>query len=72
MSRNVIRVKKKAHASLDFLKKCDVKQVFILERPYDKVTVCRSKKRYHWSKTSMICFYHQIPRLSADTYMDDP
>ena len=49
----------------------------------DKVTVCRSKKRYHWSKTSMICFYHQIPRLSADTwarppppgvswYMDDP
>ena len=25
---------KKAHASMDFLKKCDEKQVFILERPY--------------------------------------
>ena len=38
----------------------------------DKVTVCRSKKRYHWSKTSMICFYHQIPRLSADTWARPP
>ena len=38
----------------------------------DKVTICRSKKRYHWSKTSMICFYHQIPRLSADTWTRPP
>ena len=29
--------KKKAHASLDFLKKCDEKQVFILERPYHTI-----------------------------------
>ena len=28
--------KKKAHASLDFLKKCNEKQVFILERPYSR------------------------------------
>ena len=31
------------------------------------MTVCRSKKRYHWSKTCIICFSHHIPRLSADT-----
>ena len=35
----------------------------------DKVTVCMmSKNKYHWSKTSIICFYHQSPRLSADTW----
>ena len=31
------------------------------------MTVCGSKKRYHWSKTCIICFSHHIPRLSADT-----
>ena len=38
----------------------------------DKVTVCRFKKRYHWSKTCILCFYHQIPRLSADTWARPP
>ena len=42
-------------------------KTLILYASKDKVTVCRSKKRYHWSKTCIICFYHQIPRLSADT-----
>ena len=64
------------HFSMRFFSSCDFCNKYHIfgknHSSNDKVTVCRSKKRYHWSKTSMICFYHQIPRLSADTWARPP
>ena len=61
------------HFSMRFLSLCDFynKYLFFFGKNHysnDKMTVCRCKKRCHWSKTSMKCFYHQIPRLSTDTW----
>ena len=32
------------------------------------MTVCRYKKVFYWFKICIICFYHSIPTLSADTW----
>ena len=59
------------HFSMRCFSLCDLCNITFLVKIIHLMTVtfCRSKNRYPWSKTSIICFHHQISSLSADTWM---